>query len=110
MMDLDAVRRSVVGLTRSSGRVILDIYRRRTAISEKKRDGTPVTQADLASEALLSRGLPEILDVPILSEEARNAPYRDRRGWSTFWLVDPLDGTKEFLRRTGEFAVSIALI
>ena len=76
-----------------------------------KADGSPVTGVDLAADAILRDGL-NTLDptIPYLSEEHEIAPYEERRRWSRYWLVDPLDGTKEFVDRTGEFTVNVALI
>ncbi|TGD75677.1 3'(2'),5'-bisphosphate nucleotidase CysQ [Mangrovimicrobium sediminis] len=76
-----------------------------------KADDSPLTRADLASHAILSRGLQALAPgVPVLSEESRPEDVAGRRDWQRFWLVDPLDGTKEFLARTGEFTINIALI
>ncbi len=76
-----------------------------------KADGSPVTGVDLAADAILRDGL-NALDpaIPYLSEEHEIAPYEVRCRWSRYWLVDPLDGTKEFVDRTGEFTVNVALI
>jgi 3'(2'), 5'-bisphosphate nucleotidase len=78
---------------------------------EQKDDRSPLTAADRASHELILgalSGLPEA--IPVLSEESRETPYAERRGWTRFWLVDPLDGTKEFLKRNGEFTVNLALV
>ena len=76
-----------------------------------KVDGSPVTGVDLAADAILRDGLNALdLRIPYLSEEHEIAPYEVRRRWSRYWLVDPLDGTKEFVDRTGEFTVNVALI
>lgn len=76
-----------------------------------KADRTPLTQADLASHRMLSRGLNELApELPLLSEESAPQEIADRRSWDAFWMVDPLDGTREFLERTGEFTINIALI
>lgn len=103
-------RRAVIELAERAGREIAAIYRRGDAEVEDKADGTPLTEADLASERLLSAGLRERFAFPIASEETKTAPYDERRRWTTFWLVDPLDGTREFVNRTGEFAVAVALV
>jgi 3'(2'), 5'-bisphosphate nucleotidase len=78
---------------------------------EAKEDDSPLTRADLASHGILQTGL-NALDskIPVLSEESKPAEVTNRRQWSRYWLVDPLDGTKEFLARTGEFTINIALI
>ena len=76
-----------------------------------KSDDTPLTRADLESHTILSEGLRRIApDLPILSEESPPDELSGRRDWPVFWLVDPLDGTKEFLGRTGEFTINIALV
>jgi 3'(2'), 5'-bisphosphate nucleotidase len=76
-----------------------------------KADGSPLTAADLASHEAIVAGLSALpLGFPILSEEARAVCYPERRGWPVFWLVDPLDGTREFIDRNGDFTVNIALI
>ncbi|MCD8285525.1 MAG: 3'(2'),5'-bisphosphate nucleotidase CysQ [Prevotellaceae bacterium] len=74
-----------------------------------KADSSPLTLADKAAHSCISRHLTPTL-LPILSEEGRQLPYEERRGWDAFWLVDPLDGTKEFIKRNGEFTVNIALV
>ena len=76
-----------------------------------KEDDSPLTRADLASHRLIKARLERLTPrVPVLSEESKAAPYDERRAWSLFWLVDPLDGTKEFVKRNGEFTVNIALV
>jgi 3'(2'), 5'-bisphosphate nucleotidase len=76
-----------------------------------KEDKSPLTAADLASHNAIVKGLQALTpDWPVLSEESENTPYEVRSQWGLFWLVDPLDGTKEFLKRNGEFTVNIALI
>src|SRR5690606_6543294 len=92
-----------------AGRRILEVYESDDFDVEVKGDGSPLTRADrLANEsitlALTATGL------PVLSEEGRAIGYAERQAWDSFWLVDPLDGTKEFLKRNGEFTVNIALI
>jgi 3'(2'), 5'-bisphosphate nucleotidase len=77
----------------------------------RKADDSPITAADLAAHAVLKRGLSPLGDAwPVLSEESSERSLRGRRSWSRFWLVDPLDGTREFLKRSGEFTVNVALI
>ena len=75
-----------------------------------KADSSPLTQADLASDRVIGKGLVELALWPVLSEESAAIGYAERSGWQRFWLVDPLDGTKEFIRRNGEFTVNIALV
>jgi 3'(2'), 5'-bisphosphate nucleotidase len=101
----------VVELAREAGLAILKVYGEVDPAVEYKRDNSPLTQADLASHHVIACGLRSITpDWPVLSEESREIPFEQRRGWPLFWMVDPLDGTKEFLRRNGEFTVNIALI
>lgn len=77
---------------------------------EHKADASPLTLADRASHEVLVGGLPGLLDLPVLSEETEPGEYADRQSWSRFWLVDPLDGTKEFVKGRDEFTVNVALI
>lgn len=76
---------------------------------ERKADNSPVTRADKAADDLITEAL-SCTPFPVLSEEGAEVPFKTRSGWTTFWMVDPLDGTKEFIRRNGEFTVNIALI
>jgi len=99
---------SVIALTRAAGDAIRALAGDRRA--ERKTDDSPVTAADRASHAILSQGLPEVGDaLPVLSEEAEVAWSRRRR-WQRYWLIDPLDGTREFLRGSDEFTVNVALV
>ena len=78
---------------------------------QKKSDDSPLTKADLASNAVIVAGLEKYFpDIPIISEENKNKSYDERKHWNTVWIVDPLDGTKEFIKRNGEFTVNIALV
>ena len=101
----------VVSLARQAGDAIMEIYARDDHGTTQKADDSPLTLADRASHDVIVAGL-IALDpaIPILSEESEDVPYADRSGWDPFWLVDPLDGTKEFIKRNGEFTVNIALI
>lgn len=80
--------------------------------TQRKADDSPVTAADLAAHRVLVQGLPSIgkRDWPILSEESASIAWHERRRWSTYWLIDPLDGTKEFIRGSDEYTVNVALI
>ena len=101
----------VTALARESGRAILTIYQDLHPQVEYKLAHSPVTQADLVSHQILQNGLTCLVPrLPVLSEEAVEVPFEERKSWRHFWMIDPLDGTKEFLRRTGEFTVNIALI
>ena len=89
---------------------ILDVYRGDDFQTERKDDKSPLTIADKRAHAVIEKTLKEHSDLPILSEEGKSIPYEERRHWERFWMVDPLDGTKEFLKRNDEFTVNIALI
>lgn len=78
-------------------------------IIEKKTDNSPLTKADQAAHDLIVKAL-SVTSLPILSEEGTEIPYKERASWDLFWMVDPVDGTKEFIKRNGEFTVNIALI
>ena len=90
-----------------AGKAIMDIYNK-DFIVDFKEDASPLTEADRASDGIISSCLKK--SFPILSEEGKHLPYEERKKWTTFWLVDPLDGTKEFIKKNGEFTVNIALI
>ena len=100
----------VLTITRAAGERILALYETDIEV-EQKVDATPVTAADLASNDIIIQGLHALTpDIPILSEEASQVPYETRRHWHRCWLVDPLDGTREFIKQSGEFTVNVALI
>jgi len=100
----------VCAIARDAGSAIMEIYAGEFDV-ELKGDNSPLTCADRASHQVIVEGLQEATpDIPILSEEGRDIPYVERAAWSRFWLVDPIDGTKEFIKRNGEFTVNIALI
>jgi 3'(2'), 5'-bisphosphate nucleotidase len=95
----------------AAGARIMDVYGRDAIGETRKQDGSPLTQADLAAHRAIMEGLARLTpDVPILSEEGAAITYAERKAWEQFWLVDPLDGTKEFIKRNGEFTVNIALV
>ena len=87
----------------------MEIYRQSDFQVELKADNSPLTLADRTSHAIISESL-AATGLPILSEEGKEISYQTRKNWELFWLVDPLDGTKEFISRNGEFTVNIALI
>lgn len=93
----------------AAGDAILDVYNRNTIHVERKQDASPVTEADTTASEIITRIL-ETTGIHVLSEEGIHNPYHERRTWHRVWLVDPLDGTREFLKRNGEFTVNIALI
>ncbi len=98
-------------IARDAGRAILDVYGRADFAVTRKSDDSPLTEADQVAHGIISQAL-EKLDpsLPILSEESLPADHAARREWKRYWLVDPLDGTKEFVKRNGEFTVNIALV
>jgi 3'(2'), 5'-bisphosphate nucleotidase len=100
----------VLALAREAGRAILEVYASSFSVQEKD-DRSPLTEADLRSEKLILAGLKRIApEIPVLSEESGQVPWATRRSWGRLWVVDPLDGTKEFVQRNGEFTVNIALV
>ena len=88
---------------------ILTIYQSDDFEIENKKDNSPLTKADKAAHKIISSILQES-KIPILSEEGKSIPYETRKYWNKLWIVDPIDGTKEFIKRNGEFTVNIALI
>lgn len=97
-------------LARRAGEAIMDVYREDFDVVVKD-DCSPLTAADLAAQKVIAEGL-SLLDpvLPVMSEEASQSPWEERCEWSRYWLVDPLDGTREFVKRNGEFTVNIALV
>ncbi len=93
-----------------TGKGILEIYNSKEFGLTYKEDKTPLTEADRISHRILTENLKKVLNIPVLSEEGRSIPYEERKNWKTFWLIDPLDGTKEFLKKIGEFTINIALV
>ena len=95
---------------RQAGRAILEVYSTDFEV-QSKEDQSPLTQADLASNNCIVAGLAKLTpDIPLISEEDGLPSFEERRAWDRYWLIDPLDGTKEFVNRNGEFTVNIALI
>lgn len=108
--DPDSLLEPVLALGREAGRAILEVYHSDFAV-ETKADRSPLTAADRAAHSVITRGLAHLTpDVPVWSEESAMADFAERARWPWFWLVDPLDGTTEFVKRNGEFTVNIALI
>jgi 3'(2'), 5'-bisphosphate nucleotidase len=102
--------RPVMDIARRAGAVILSIYEKDFTV-EYKDDRSPLTEADQASNEVIIAGLRSLTpDIPIISEETKLTDYSIRRHWKQCWLVDPIDGTKEFIKKNGEFTVNIALI
>jgi 3'(2'), 5'-bisphosphate nucleotidase len=101
---------AVIDIARRAGREILEVYGTDFE-TRTKADDSPLTQADLRAHRLILAGLEELEPrLPVLSEESSEIPWSERSSWQRYWLVDPLDGTKEFVSRNGEFTVNIALI
>ncbi|WP_034944493.1 3'(2'),5'-bisphosphate nucleotidase CysQ [Erwinia oleae] len=102
---------NICQLARDAGDAIMQIYNQQAPLDvAHKQDNSPVTAADIAAHEVILQGLTRLSsDIPVLSEEAPPA-WDVRRHWQRYWLVDPLDGTKEFIKRNGEFTVNIALI
>lgn len=92
-----------------AGQSILEIYNSNDFSVELKGDNSPLTKADKAAHDVIMSFL-EPTGIPVLSEEGRDIPYEERKEWEYLWVVDPLDGTKEFIKRNGEFTVNIALV
>ena len=110
-MEFDKAQvQAVIDLARRAGDAILEVYRTDFDV-ETKDDESPLTKADLAAHRVIAEGLRALTpDVPLLSEESVPPDFATRSRWQRYWLVDPLDGTKEFINRNGEFTVNIALI
>ncbi|QIB49749.1 3'(2'),5'-bisphosphate nucleotidase CysQ [Pseudomonas sp. OIL-1] len=109
-MTLPTSVEELCALTRRAGDRTLEWWRHNPEVTDKP-DDSPVTAADLAAHHMIVAGLHALTpDIPVLSEEDTDAPLAERMSWQRFWLVDPLDGTKEFIAGTDEFTVNIALI
>ncbi|MDH5488173.1 MAG: 3'(2'),5'-bisphosphate nucleotidase CysQ [Gammaproteobacteria bacterium] len=101
---------AVCDIARDAGRAILDVYERAFTVEEKE-DRSPITAADRAANEIICQKLEALTPgVPVMTEESARVAHEKRKDWKRFWLVDPLDGTKEFISRNGEFTVNIALI
>ncbi len=102
---------TVITIAKQAGDAIMQVYSKPDLQIEQKQDDSPVTAADIASHNVIVAELEKhFVDIPVMSEEAADIDWNVRRNWSTYWLIDPLDGTKEFIKRNGEFTVNIALI
>lgn len=110
MSQLHNQLNAVIDLSHRAGAAIMDIYQQDFAV-QQKADDSPLTQADLASHRILVAGLQALTpDIPCLSEEDADIAYAERKQWQRYWLIDPLDGTREFIKKNGEFTVNVALI
>jgi 3'(2'), 5'-bisphosphate nucleotidase len=100
----------IVTIAKEAGNAIMQIYKEDFEV-EYKQDNSPLTLADRKANDIIEDSLSQLsVNFPILSEEGDDTPYKDRKHWEYFWLVDPLDGTKEFVKKNDEFTVNIALI
>ncbi|MCC6503142.1 MAG: 3'(2'),5'-bisphosphate nucleotidase CysQ [Deltaproteobacteria bacterium] len=107
---MDTLLGKIMALAIKAGEEIMNIYSRDFSV-EYKDDSSPLTEADKASHEIIDAGLRKIApDIPVISEEGEPIPYSERKSYRSLWLVDPLDGTKEFIKKNGEFTVNIALI
>jgi len=106
--DITSVMQIAIGASYHAGLDILKVYNTSFTV-EQKEDNSPLTLADKSAHQVIAAAL-ENTEYPVLSEEGRSIPYNERKAWDRFWMVDPLDGTKEFVKRNGEFTVNIALI
>ena len=110
-LDYNKLCEAIILISKNAGKEILKIYDKEDLGITFKDDNSPLTLADKASNDIIEESLNKITpNIPILSEEGRNIDFSSRKKWSDFWLIDPLDGTKEFIKRNGEFTVNIALI
>ncbi len=110
-MNLNQLLPEVVRIAQEAGDKIMAIYNSDAFNIEHKEDDSPLTAADLASHHYIVEQLSILTpQYPILSEESAKLPFSERRHWQTYWLVDPLDGTREFVKHNGEFSVLIALV
>jgi len=100
---------NLINISKDAGKEILNIYNTKYQV-DYKNDNSPLTLADKNSHNIIVKGLRKISDYPVLSEEGIDIPYENRKEWKYFWMVDPLDGTKEFIKKRDEFTVNIALI
>ena len=108
-LDQEYIKK-IIKISKNAGDAIMDIYESEFDVNFKS-DQSPLTKADIASNKIICQSLKKITpDVPILSEESSDIPYHERSKWNQYWLIDPLDGTKEFIKKNGEFTTNIALI
>jgi 3'(2'), 5'-bisphosphate nucleotidase len=110
MRDLRGLADALIPIAARAGFAIMKVYDGAFTV-EHKDDNSPLTLADLESQRIIIEGLRQLTpDVPVLSEESAQAPWVQRQSWRELWVVDPLDGTREFVKRNGEFTVNIALV
>jgi 3'(2'), 5'-bisphosphate nucleotidase len=108
--DLAGLATALMPTVADAGAAIMAVYDGAFSV-QKKDDNSPLTQADLESQRVILDGLSRLTpDIPVLSEESAQAPWSERQSWTRLWVVDPLDGTREFVKRNGEFTINIALV
>ena len=101
---------NIAAIAKDAGEAIMEIYAADFSVAFKE-DGSPLTQADILANTIICEALAVAYpQIPILSEENKTVPYEARQGWEYYWCVDPIDGTKEFVEKNGQFTVNIALI
>ncbi|MGV8815450.1 MAG: 3'(2'),5'-bisphosphate nucleotidase CysQ [Gelidibacter sp.] len=108
-MPQPSLLHTAISAALEAGKAILNIYHSENFEVEIKADNSPLTKADIASHNIIMSHL-SATNIPVLSEEGKSIPYNIRKDWKQLWIVDPIDGTKEFIKRNGEFTVNIALI
>jgi 3'(2'), 5'-bisphosphate nucleotidase len=110
MQNLLELAQDLMPTVAAAGAAVMQVYDGAFAVQHKD-DDSPLTQADLESQRIIALGLKRLTPgIPILSEESAQAPWSERRNWTQLWVVDPLDGTREFVKRNGEFTINIALV
>ncbi|HEV7613057.1 MAG TPA: 3'(2'),5'-bisphosphate nucleotidase CysQ [Steroidobacteraceae bacterium] len=110
MRDLHALCLGLMPIVERAGAAIMQVYGEGFTV-QRKDDNTPLTAADLESQRIIIEGLSQLTPgIPILAEESAQAPWTERKTWRELWVVDPLDGTREFVKRNGEFTVNVALV
>lgn len=108
-LQLEHLLSMAVRAAMNAGSEILDVYCQSEVEVEHKKDNSPVTKADIRAHAVIEAILRET-NIPILSEEGIHLPFEERNNWQTLWIIDPLDGTNEFVAKSGDFCVNIALV
>ncbi|MBK6564088.1 MAG: 3'(2'),5'-bisphosphate nucleotidase CysQ [Saprospiraceae bacterium] len=109
MVDIDILK--ILNICNEASDVIMGLYKKPGTKIQNKKDFSPVTEADLASNFIIEKRLKEYFpDIPVISEESAVPDYSIRKNWDYCWIVDPLDGTREFINQTGEFTLNIALV
>jgi 3'(2'), 5'-bisphosphate nucleotidase len=110
MRNLPELAEALLPIVDRAGAAIMRIYDAGFTVQHKD-DNSPLTLADLESQRIIAEGLAQLTpDIPVLSEESAQAPWSERQAWRELWVVDPLDGTREFIKRNGEFTVNVALV